>query len=84
MEFLEPYDEGDLDQEFPLGDGMADTEATVSCPYCAELIEISIDPGSGTEQDYVEDCQVCCQPLRVNVHYADDGRAQVAVSALNE
>src|SRR3569832_880636 len=26
-------DSGELDEEFPLGDGTADSEATVSCPY---------------------------------------------------
>ena len=73
-----------LDEEFPLGDGTADTEAVVQCPYCAEENEIAIDPGGGPTQEYVEDCQVCCQPWRVYVTYLEDGRADVAVSALDE
>ena len=73
----------DLDDEFPLGDGTADTEATVTCPYCAESVEIAIDPGSGSTQDYVEDCEVCCQPWRVSVAYGDDGHAHVSLSALD-
>ena len=36
-----------LDDEFPLGDGTAETEATVRCPYCGELNQIGLDPGSG-------------------------------------
>ena len=74
----------DLDDEFPLGDGSADTEHTVHCPYCGEAVEIALDPGSGATQSYVEDCQVCCQPWRVSVQYAEDGSADVSVSALDE
>jgi hypothetical protein len=56
----------------------------VQCPYCAEEVEIAIDPGGGTFQEYVEDCQVCCQPWRVNVAYLEDGRAEVSAAALDE
>ena len=66
-----------LDEEFPLGDGVADTEGIVVCPYCGEPNEIGLDPGSGAQQEYVEDCQVCCRPWRVLVTYAPDGRAFV-------
>lgn len=73
-----------LDREFPLGDGTADMAATVVCPYCGEAMEIAIDPGSGALQEYVEDCQVCCQPWRVTVAYGDDGHADCSVQALDE
>jgi hypothetical protein len=66
-----------LDDEFPLGDGTADSVATVRCPYCGETVEIGLDPGSGATQEYVEDCQICCRPWRVFVSYAADGSAQV-------
>jgi hypothetical protein len=69
----------DLNDEFPLGDGTADTSAEVCCPYCGEISEIGLDPGSGAEQEYVEDCQVCCQPWRVRVRYDASGAAQVAI-----
>ena len=60
-------------------DDFPDTTATVLCPYCGELNEIALDPGSGTEQEYTEDCQVCCRPWRVLVTYLPDGSAEVAV-----
>ncbi|MFN8574624.1 MAG: CPXCG motif-containing cysteine-rich protein [Gemmatimonadaceae bacterium] len=78
----EPYDP--LDEEFPLGDGTAEGVSVVTCPYCGESIELSLDPGSGDMQDYVEDCEVCCQPWRVRVRYRRDGSADVSVSALSE
>jgi hypothetical protein len=75
--------EAELDRDFPLGDGTADTEATVECPYCGEAVVIAVDPGSGEDQEYVEDCQVCCQPWRVAVTYSADGSATVEISALD-
>lgn len=77
-------DELDLDRDFPLGDGTADTSATVHCPHCGEENEVGLDPGSGAAQDYVEDCQVCCQPWRVRVEYASDGSAMLSVTALDD
>jgi hypothetical protein len=39
------------------------------CPYCWEEIYFEIDM-SMDHQEYVEDCQVCCNPilLRVNIY----------------
>ncbi len=41
----------------------------VSCPYCGASVEIILDPGGGSDQEYVEDCEVCCRPWQVHVHY---------------
>jgi hypothetical protein len=80
--FDEPADDShDLDEEFPLGDGTADTAGVVVCPYCGSPIEIALDPGSGSSQEYVEDCEVCCRPWSVRVRYARDGSAHVDVEA---
>ena len=74
--------DADLDADFPLGDGTVETEATVLCPYCGEAVVIALDPGSGSVQEYVEDCEVCCQPWAVSVSY-HDGLADVSVRALD-
>lgn len=71
-----------LDEDFPLGDGTAETEATVDCPYCAAAVVIAIDPGGGSVQEYVEDCDVCCQPWVVSLTYRD-GLASVTVRQLD-
>src|SRR5688572_4617277 len=73
-----------LDEEFPLGDGDADMTADVCCPYCGETVELMLDPGGGAKQEYIEDCDVCCQPWRVNVHYSPDGSAEVSVECADE
>lgn len=74
---IDPELEGALDEAFPLGDGVADVTAEVWCPYCGEPNEVALDPGGGAHQEYVEDCQVCCQPWRVSVTYHEDGSADV-------
>ncbi len=56
-----------------------DTEADVTCPWCGEGITITLDAGGGTEQEYVQDCEVCCRPWRVKVHYEEDGHAEVTL-----
>ena len=72
-------DDDGLDEEFPLGDGTVETGASVLCPYCGEINEIALDPGGGSQQEYVEDCQVCCRPWRVVVRYLPDGAAEVSI-----
>lgn len=70
---------GDLDESFPLGDGTADTEAQVICPWCHQPAHIALDPGSGSSQEYMEDCPVCCRAWVVSVKYVTDGTAHVRV-----
>lgn len=45
-------------------------ERRITCPYCGESITIVVDPSSGS-QTYIEDCQVCCQPMQLKIEAAD-------------
>lgn len=76
------HSQRELGDEFPSGDGTADLGAIVTCPYCGESVEITLDPGSGEEQDYVEDCEICCQPWQVSVRYDHKGHADVSVNPM--
>lgn len=40
------------------------------CPYCWEEIDSQIDARNGSDM-YVEDCEVCCNPLEF--HYVIQG-----------
>jgi hypothetical protein len=60
-------------------DSLFQTEADVTCPYCGEGVQITLDPDGGEEQEYVQDCEVCCRPWRVHVAYDDEGAADVSV-----
>ncbi len=37
-------------------------EFSISCPYCGEIIDVLIDSSAG-DQEYLEDCSVCCHPI---------------------
>ncbi len=37
----------------------------IDCPYCGETINIDLDL-SIEQQTYIEDCQVCCQPIQIS------------------
>lgn len=56
--------------------------ATLQCPYCWETLNISVDP-SVREQTYVEDCQVCCQPIVIHAVFDDDDTLSVTGEAEN-
>lgn len=47
---------------------------SLNCPYCGEPIQLIIEP-LDEPQHYIEDCEVCCQPMTVEVNTA--GVAQV-------
>lgn len=46
---------------------------TVQCPYCGESFQTAVDLSAGSFQ-YVEDCQVCCQPIEFAGAVDDEGR----------
>jgi hypothetical protein len=49
-------------------------EATYICGGCGEEIVIPVDLTQGNEQEYVEDCPVCCQAnvIRLEVDNAGE------------
>ena len=59
------------------------SEQTIGCPYCGEGISVLVDE-SLPEQRYVEDCQVCCRPIVLEVMVDPDGDVTVLASSENE
>jgi hypothetical protein len=56
-------------------------EASVTCPCCWETIVLTLDLSAGS-QEYVEDCPVCCRPLRVRLAVEEpDGSFGVTVAS---
>jgi len=45
----------------------------ILCPYCGEQLEVLIDESAG-DQDYIEDCQVCCAPIEISVQIDASGQ----------
>jgi hypothetical protein len=55
----------------------------IHCPYCGEFIEVLLDC-SVDQQNYIEDCQVCCRPIEFHVTVDFEGEPSVSVSQENE
>lgn len=55
----------------------------VTCPCCWQTIEIVVDLSAG-EQEYVEDCSVCCRPMLVHCITEGGELAALSVRAENE
>lgn len=45
--------------------------AFIYCPYCGEQIEVLVDY-SVSNQEYIEDCSVCCRPITISVESTDE------------
>ncbi len=63
--------------------GASNDESSYVCPTCGEQIVIPLDRSQGEEQQYVEDCPVCCNPNVIRVEF-DDAWETPRVSAAAE
>ncbi len=61
------------------GSSQATEFVTIQCPYCGESFETAVDLSAGSFT-YVEDCQVCCQPIELAAE-VDDAGVLVGVTA---
>ena len=71
-------------------------EKEVICPYCGETIIVLIEPLAADpmyldednftvdNQEYIEDCQVCCRPITLRVSTQGNGQTQVLAQHENE
>ena len=50
--------------------------AHINCPYCGEPLEITVD-ASVSQQDYIDDCQVCCNPIQFRIRVRADGTSHI-------
>lgn len=56
-------------------------EHQFTCPYCGEEISMVLDLSAGG-QTYVEDCEVCCQPIEISFSVEDDDLANFNAKTL--
>jgi hypothetical protein len=52
------------------------------CPYCGEPITMLLDPAVG-DQAYVEDCEVCCNPIDLRFRVEDGAVVSFSAAALD-
>ena len=50
---------------------MEEIEHFFRCPYCRSKISMLLDT-TVERQDYIEDCEVCCQPIGIGYNVVQD------------
>ncbi len=60
---------------------LADTE--IGCPYCGESLSVLID-AQDADEEYIEDCQVCCRPITFLITQSMGGELTVSVRSEDE
>ncbi|UOY08140.1 CPXCG motif-containing cysteine-rich protein [Muricauda sp. SCSIO 64092] len=53
------------------------------CPYCWEEISMLLDTSVST-QAYVEDCEVCCNPIEVTASFTGNELVEFRCSPLGQ
>ncbi len=56
-------------------------EGRYVCDACGEDIVIPLDPTGGDEQEFVEDCPVCCRPNVIHVEFFEGEEPRVWAEA---
>lgn len=55
-------------------------ESEISCPYCGSFMTVLVDSQDDLQPvSYVEDCQVCCQPIEFRVTVDTEGSIELSV-----
>lgn len=65
---MQPADDDDVDDDDEGYESLDELEQEVSfrCPWCAEVVSALVEL-SEADQEYIEDCEVCCRPMALHV-----------------
>ncbi|MGU9957246.1 MAG: CPXCG motif-containing cysteine-rich protein [Arenicellales bacterium WSBS_2016_MAG_OTU3] len=56
---------------------------SVICPYCGERFDVLVDTSAG-DQNYVEDCWVCCRPIEFSLTTETEDAYRLSVRTNDE
>ena len=62
---------------------MFEIEHDFACPYCLAPITMLLDP-SIPRQRYVEDCEVCCNPIEIVYAIEDDAVVEFEARSIEQ
>jgi hypothetical protein len=54
-----------------------------TCPYCWQQISMLLD-ASVSDQSYIEDCEVCCRPIKIWYAADDVGITDLKAESVDE
>lgn len=50
-------------------------ERFFDCPHCGQSVSVLLDL-SVSDQEYIEDCEVCCRPIEIRYAVGSDGEIE--------
>jgi len=62
---------------------MAQIEHFFDCPYCGEEISMLLEPSSYRQQ-YIEDCEVCCNPIEIQFTGDEEGLSSFSAEGIEQ
>ena len=48
---------------------MIEQDLPFSCPHCGVPLSVRFDLSGGREQQFIQDCEVCCRPIQIEVRF---------------
>ena len=51
---------------------MIEEDYSFSCPHCGVDLSIRLDASGGRRQQLIQDCEICCRPIRIEVRLEGD------------
>lgn len=57
-------------------------EVFFTCPHCWQQISMLVDPS--VSQEYIEDCEVCCNPIELQVEAANGTITSLQASPIGQ
>lgn len=58
---------------------MIEEDYSFSCPHCGVDLSVRLDTTGGAKQQFFQDCEVCCRPIRIEVCF--EGKEVASFSA---
>ena len=58
-------------------------EHVFQCPYCWEEISMLLD-ASVNSQTYIEDCEVCCNPIELYVRFEENELVEFSANSIEQ
>ncbi|KAA3619740.1 MAG: CPXCG motif-containing cysteine-rich protein [Calditrichaeota bacterium] len=63
---------------------MFETQARFICVFCGAENVADVDLSGGIDQEYIEDCEVCCAPNKIHIHFDEKYFRAVVTSDFDE
>ena len=53
------------------------------CPYCGAPISMILEP-MWVVQEYIEDCEVCCNPIQIRFRGGEEGLSEFEAQSIEQ